>query len=287
MRHSLFLLILLLPTWCGAARYSQNDSVRVETMLQRAAHLPMDSSLMLHYAYQFLDVPYVAHTLESQDGSEQLTVNLRQMDCTTFVETVVALVLTTRHNGTRWSDFCHWLTAIRYINGHMDGYASRCHYFSQWIASAQAMSLVSEISGEEGDGWFPFTGTQKLNLHYMSAHRDAYPAIAQDGREALRVEQYEKQYSGTDVRYIPASLTGRSRKELSCVRDGDILALVTKKKGLDVSHLGLAVWSQDGRLHLLHASSIYHRVVLDEVPLCDYLRQHPSSLGVRVIRVNP
>ena len=98
MRHSLFLLILLLPTWCGAARYSQSDSVRVETMLQRAAHLPMDSSLMLHYAYQFLDVPYVAHTLESQDGSEQLTVNLRQMDCTTFVETVVALVLTTRHN---------------------------------------------------------------------------------------------------------------------------------------------------------------------------------------------
>ena len=57
MRHSLFLLILLLPTWCGAARYSQSDSVRVETMLQRAAHLPMDSSLMLHYAYQFLDVP--------------------------------------------------------------------------------------------------------------------------------------------------------------------------------------------------------------------------------------
>ncbi|MGN0233580.1 MAG: N-acetylmuramoyl-L-alanine amidase-like domain-containing protein [Bacteroidaceae bacterium] len=241
---------------------------------------------MLHYARQFIGVPYVAHTLENKDGRERLVINLQQMDCTTLVETVVALTLATQHGGTRWRDFCYWLTTIRYINGYMDGYASRCHYFSQWIASAQEMGLVSEMTGDGKNGYFPFTDTQNLCLHYMSRHRDAYPVIAHDDREARRVECYERQYSGACVRYIPASLIGHGRTELSCIRDGDILALVTRKDGLDVSHLGLAVWGGDGRLHLLNASSIYHRVVLDEVPLCDYLKRHPSSLGVRVIRVN-
>lgn len=286
MRRILFLWLLLISLSCGATGRTENDSIRVEAMLQKGKRLPEDSCLMLHYARQFLGVPYVAHTLESLDGKESLVVNLRQMDCTTLVETVVALTLTTQHGSTRWRDYCSWLTAIRYINGHMDGYASRCHYFSQWIASAQTMGLVSEISAEGGDDWFPFTATQDIQLHYMTLHREVYPVISHDEQEAQRVEQYEKQYSGTCVRYIPARLIGRSREELSSIRDGDILALVTKKDGLDVSHLGLAVWGGDGKLHLLNASSIYHRVVLDEVPLYDYLKKHPSSLGVRVIRVN-
>ena len=95
----------------------------------------------------------------------------------------------------------------------------------------------------------------------------------------------EQESSGQQVRYIPASLTGKGRRELSCIQDGDILALVTSRDGLDVSHQGIAVWGSDGRLHLLNASSISHRVVLDSVPLYRYLQKHPSSVGIRVIRV--
>lgn len=280
------LLCLLLPVTARAVVYERIDSVRVERLLDTGKALPADSSLMLYYASQFLDVPYVAHTLESKDGQERLVVNLRQMDCTTLVETVAALTLATTRGEARWQDFCHWLQALRYIGGQMDGYASRCHYFSQWIASAQAQGLVTEVTGDSAAAYFPFTATHSLRLHYMSRHRQSYPAIHANEAEARRVAHHERRYSGVQVRYIPASLTGRSREELSCIRDGDILAMVTKKDGLDVSHLGLAVWGKDGKLHLLNASSLYHRVVLDSVPLHDYLVKHPSSVGIRVVRVN-
>lgn len=287
MRHwQLLLLALLLPQAGGAVVYDRADSIRVETLLRQGRELPADSSLMLFYARQFLGVPYVAHTLESPDGQERLVVNLRQMDCTTLVETVTALTLATRHGSGRWDDYCHWLMAIRYLDGKMDGYASRCHYFSQWIASARARGLVTEVdSAEAGGTHFPFAGQQHIRLHHMSRHRDRYPAIAQDEAEARRVACHEREYSGARVRYIPARLTGKSREELSCIQDGDILALVTRRDGLDVSHLGLAVWGTDGLLHLLNASSLYHRVVLDSVPLHDYLLKHPTSVGVRVVRV--
>lgn len=288
MRCLLFLaLIILLPQVCKADTCCDGtDSIRVEALLRQGREFPADSSLMLFYARQFLDVPYVAHTLESPDGQERLVVNLRQMDCTTLVETVTALTLATRNGGTSWGDYCHWLMSVRYLDGKKDGYASRCHYFSQWVASAEARGLVSEVRGDDVKEHSPFTGTQHLRLHYMSRHRASYPAIAQDEAEAKRVACYEREYSGARVHYIPARLTGKSREELSCIQDGDILALVTKKDGLDVSHLGLAVWGPDGLLHLLNASSLYHRVVLDSVPLHDYLLKHPSTVGVRVVRVN-
>ena len=57
------------------------------------------------------------------------------------------------------------------------------------------------------------------------------------------------------------------------------------KEGLDVSHLGLAVWGTDGQLHLLNASQIHKHVVLEPMTLFDYMKKHPTQLGVRVIRV--
>ena len=59
---------------------------------------------------------------------------------------------------------------------------------------------------------------------------------------------------------------------------------MTRKKGLDTSHLGFAVW-KEGRLHLLNASSIHKKVVLEPMTLRQYMQKHPSQLGVRVVRV--
>jgi hypothetical protein len=76
-----------------------------------------------------------------------------------------------------------------------------------------------------------------------------------------------------------------SEKVLKHVKDGDILALVTKKSGLDVSHVGFAEWGKDGKLHLLNASSIHKKVVLEPMTLYQYIQKHPSVLGIRVIRI--
>lgn len=57
------------------------------------------------FAEQFIGVPYVASTLEV-NPDEELVVNLRQLDCTTLVENVVALTLTVREEHPTFVSFC-------------------------------------------------------------------------------------------------------------------------------------------------------------------------------------
>ena len=54
------------------------------------------------------------------------------------------------------------------------------------------------------------------------------------------------------------------------------------EKGLDVVHTGFACWV-DGKLHLLHASSVMKKVILDSQTLFEYSKNKKAHTGVRVI----
>jgi hypothetical protein len=95
----------------------------------------------------------------------------------------------------------------------------------------------------------------------------------------------EQRVSGAKFRYIPKSLVSNSSLLRKAVRDGDIIAITCKKKGLDIAHLGFAVWQNDG-LHLLNASMLHKKVVLEPMTLAQYLQKHPSHTGIRIIRIN-
>ena len=266
-----------------AITYEREDSLRVVALLREGAKQPANVNLTLFYAHQLEGTPYVAATLEV-NKTEQLVVNLRQLDCTTLVENVAALTLTTRQGSARWQDFCHWLTMLRYRRGRMDGYLSRNHYFSQWVRSGVEQGLLLEPKATPAGNYWPFCGVQQTDLHFMSTHPDAYPMLGRDPQTLEQLRAAEQETAGDSVRYIPSHLLNRSREALKYVQDGDILALVTSRDGLDVSHLGLAQW-QDGRLHMLHASSQHGRVLLDPQPLFEYMQKRTSLLGIRVVRV--
>ena len=68
------------------------------------------------------------------------------------------------------------------------------------------------------------------------------------------------------------------------IKDGDILAITTNIKGLDVVHVGFAFW-KSGKLHLLHASSIAKKVIEDPQSLYDYSKNKKAHTGVRAMRV--
>lgn len=282
----MFCLLFLLWSGAGARAltYTQQDSLRVVELLRDGARQPQGTNLMLYFGHSLLDVPYVGRTLEV-NPREELVVNLRELDCTTFVETVLALTLTTRQGGRKWDDYCQTLTRIRYRGGQMKGYVSRNHYFSQWIESNVKLGLISERMGKKDDKYFPFTATQHINVHYMSQHPDLYPMLKGKQDDIARIRRYEEEINGTAVRYIPSRLLGRDRKTLRCVEDGDILALVTSRDGLDISHVGIAEWGSDGKLHLLNASSIYKKVVLDDISLYEYMMKYDHRLGIRALGV--
>ena len=68
------------------------------------------------------------------------------------------------------------------------------------------------------------------------------------------------------------------------VKDGDVIVIITNKKGLDTQHLGFASWHKDG-LHLLNASSIHHKVIEEPMTLRQYLYKHPTMPGIRILRI--
>ena len=92
----------------------------------------------------------------------------------------------------------------------------------------------------------------------------------------------EKNWQGTVVSYIPKEKLNLSPKELK-IKNGDILAMVTNIKGLDVVHVGFAFW-KDNHLHLLHASSVAKKVIEDPKILFEYSKNTKAHIGVRAIR---
>lgn len=252
--------------------YSAADSAEIVRLLaDDRLRTPAD------FARKFKGRPYVAATLEGHDP-ERLIVNLRGLDCATLVETASALALTRQKGQRRFTDFCHHLTNLRYFSGRIEGYTSRLHYLSFWMAEQTRRGLIGEVH-------LPNTRTLNVRLHYMSRHAEHYPHLKDHPKRIERIAALERKYSGCTGRFLPkTALTGRP-DELPEIQEGDIIAIVTRKDGLDYSHQGIAVRSTSGRLHLLHASSERRRVIEDDRTLRDYLARIPHTLGIRVFRL--
>lgn len=290
--YSVFAFLLLLVSSLAEASditYRKSDSIKVVSLLREGIKQKKGTNLMLYYGKKLCGIPYVAHTLEV-NTKEKLVVNMREMDCTTFVETVFALSLTTKDGSVRWQDYCKRLEQIRYNAGRRDGYASRNHYFYWWIVSNEKQGFVTlpmqELLYARKEKTYPHARKQVIDIDYMSTHPSSYKMLKGNKADIKSIASHEKASAGKVVMYIPANKVGLSSTELKYIKDGDIIAIATKKKGLDTSHIGIASWGSDKKLHLLNASSIHKKVVLEPKTMKKYMSEHPSQLGIWVIRPN-
>ena len=117
----------------------------------------------------------------------------------------------------------------------------------------------------------------------MTSHPKAYPALKDNPLEVEKMRTIEAQWQNKVIFYIPKQRLNQPIKELP-IHNGDILALTTSIKGLDVVHMGFACWIK-GKLHLLHASSAKGKVILDSVSLYEYSKNKNAHTGIRVISV--
>lgn len=279
MTHRFLIILLVIMACCQQQTQSQPVTYCPADSAEIVALLRQGESSPLFFARKFIGRPYVAHTLEVNDD-ERLVINTHQLDCTTLVETVAALTLCAQHGDSTFADYVKVLTQLRYRSGKMDGYTSRLHYFSDWIQDKQEMKIVEEIQSPVP----PFTAIQKLNIHYMSRHADAYKALKAHPELVPVIAQQERALTGRTYRYIPKNHITNTRLLRNTIHDGDIIAITCKKPGLDIAHLGFAVWKKDG-LHLLNASQLHKKVVLEPMTLSQYLTKHPSHTGIRIIRL--
>jgi len=233
--------------------------------------LPM-GRLVTTLGRRFLGTPYVAGTLDGH-GEEHLVLTAEGLDCFTFVEVTLALAATVKQGGDD-AAFRAALTRLRYRGGVLDGYASRLHYTSEWGADNAAKGLLRDVTAAVGGSVYDKT------INFMGTHRDAYPALADDAVYA-RILAMEQSLQGRTLYQVPeAELTAAAAH----IEEGDVLAITTTVPGLDVVHVGFAVFAQDGSLHLLHAGSVRGAVEVMPEPLVDYLTRSKSRQGVMVFR---
>lgn len=250
------------------------DTTRITTILieECADKKPGDVARIAH---KFIGTPYGAGTLEG-DSIEKLTVNLDSMDCTTFVETVLALAYTANERRQSWRDFTYNLRRLRYRNGETDGYPSRLHYVSDWIVDNVARGNVREMTREITNARYAVK-----SLDFMTRNREKYPALA-DSSNYARMKNVESGFSNHRFPYLKASGLN-DKKLMQVVNDGDIICFTTSIRGLDVTHMGI-VTIIDGMPRLIHASSKEQHILIDPLSLGAYIaRTRPE--GIRIIRL--
>lgn len=234
-----------------------------------------DALLLEKTATFFLGKPYVAHTLEVTD-EETLVVNLREFDCTTFVESVVSLVHTAKLEKPTFDLFLAELQKVRYRSGVIDGYASRLHYTSDWIFENEHKGLLENISASLGGE------KEEKKIHFMSSHRDAYKQLQSDDKVLNEIISIENDINCRDGFYfLPKEAIASNASRIPHMA---LIGFTTSLEGLDISHVGFS-FRQGSRLSFIHASSAAKKVIIDEKALSDYCAGQKTCTGILIAKI--
>lgn len=254
---------------------AQADTITINRILEEE-YQREDAGNVERLALLFVGRSYEAGTLEG--AGEKVRVNLDAFDCTTYVETVMALAYTAAHHRRSWRDFAESLERLRYRNGRADGYASRLHYPSEWIIDNAARGNMRELTDElEG------ARHNVKSLDFMSRNAKLYPALA-DSATLAAIKAAESGLSNHRYPMLKAHQV-KDKTLAPTVRSGDVVLFTTTKSGLDVSHMGFVV-IEGGKAMLLHASQKQGKVCIDKLPLAEYVARNRSE-GIRIVRLTP
>lgn len=254
---------------------AQTDTITINRILADE-YATEDAGNVERIARLFIGKPYEAGTLEGE--REAVRVNLEAFDCTTYVETVLALAYTAGQHRRTWRDFTENLERLRYRNGRAAGYASRLHYPSEWVIDNFSRGNLREITGE-------IAGARHnvKSLDFMSRNAKLYPALA----DSATLESIKAAEAGlSNHRYPLLKAPQVKDKTLApIVRSGDVVLFTTSKSGLDVSHMGFIIM-EGGKAMLLHASQKQGKVCIDKLPLAEYVARNRNE-GIRIVRLTP
>ncbi len=294
MKKILFLLSLILVA-CASGQSDQQEA-RAATMAKMRFHCDSDTTvinkllkdgydsgltdanaLVEFYARRLLGTPYVAHTLEGDE--EMLTINIHELDCLTFIESLYALSRATLNKRVSWRDYADNIENVRYRGGKMGDYSSRIHYISEWIIDNHVRGNLVEITPD-----LPHADYMVKDIDYMTKHTGNYRQLKNDSAMVEKIRRFELR--NHRFPYVKRSWLNDKGLKVA-LRSGDFVTLVTNIQGLDVSHNGIIIMDENGDPHLLDASMSGGKVMLESKPLFKFLERSKTNIGIRVFRMMP
>lgn len=270
------IILSILPL--SAATITRADSLILKSFWEyarekRLTDLSVDKRIPLIGRF-FLGSPYKAGTL-NVTAAEMPVINLRELDCVTLVENTLALALLEKYDDTSIETFVENIVRLRYRNGEILDYTSRLHYSTDWLFEMEKQHFLKDVTRQIGGIRYP------VRVFFMSKNYTRYPGLVADPTLIPKMKSIETAINQRTYYYIPKEEITRLAVKIA---EGDILLITTGIRGLDTSHLGIAV-RKDKKLYLLHASSTARKVTLTEVPLEEYMAGISSQTGIIVARM--
>jgi N-acetylmuramoyl-L-alanine amidase-like protein len=224
---------------------------------------------------------YKHFTLEIDNHVEAASVNFSGMDCWTFFEISLAFARMLEEPESNWTPerMLHYIEMDRYRDGECTGnYLSRLHYLEDWLADNTRRGLVEDLTTQLGGVKVPHSAREMSigwrHYRYLAANKSLLKPLA----------VMEARVSSRPLYQIPKNRVAKIEPKL---RSGDIIGIVSRdRSGLySTSHVGLAMRSNDGVVHFMHASSPGNsgRVVVDTT-ISKYLARYRSDSGILVAR---
>ena len=224
--------------------------------------------------------PYKGFTLEIDDRIEAPSVNLNGLDCWTFFESALAFARMLDEPKEQWTPqtMLRYIELDRYRGGQCDGtYLSRLHYLEEWLSDNARRGYLQDLTRDLGGIRAPHAA-QEMTVAWKS-----YRYMRADPAMRTAIAKMEARIGATPLYYIPKSRVAAIESKL---KTGDIIGICSYDGGkIGTAHVGLAVRTEDGVLHFMHASAprTYGKVVLD-TRLSDYLFRYSSNAGILVAR---
>jgi N-acetylmuramoyl-L-alanine amidase-like len=224
---------------------------------------------------------YKHFTLEIDNRIESPSVNFQGMDCWTFFEIALSFARMLNEPESNWTPerLLHYIELDRYRGGACTGdYLSRLHYLEDWLYDNNRRGLVEDLTRDLGGRSVPHSAREMSagwrHYRYLAANRSLLGPLA----------RMEANVSSRPLYEIPKDRVAGIESKL---RSGDIIGIISRDgRGLrSTAHVGLALRTNDGVLHFMHASSPsnYGRVVVDS-ELSKYLYRYRSDSGILVAR---
>ena len=272
------LFILIIPFLLYAQIYSDKDVQVCKSKFHMAVEKDLADKpigdVIAAMGKSFIGIDYAAHTLEKGD-TESLVIDLTGLDCTTFLENSLVFARCIKENKTTFKDYENELTKIRYRDGEINQYPSRLHYFADWIYNNEKKGIVKNMSKDFGGDSLTF------NLDWMTTHPELYVQLKANPAFIPVIRTQEETINKRVYYYIPKEKVSRIEQKIN---NGDLIAITSNVKGLDINHVGVAVRNDDGRIHFMHAPNVGYKVQITDVPLADYLMKFNKDTGIMVIR---
>ena len=229
-----------------------------------------------------IGTPYEPFTLEAYIKAggdpkdlEPLALSLTRFDCVTLVESCLAIARATDDCvKPTWARFSREVERMRYRGGKRHGYATRLHYFSEWISDGEKRGLVKDLGEELGGVRDP------RPLRFMTEHRSSYPALADD-KVFAAIGEMERRLDSSPRRMVP---TDKIPDVQDGLHSGDVIAFATAIPGLDVTHAAFAYRGKDGVLRVLHAPLSGGSVEITRSTLPEYVANIRRATGILVAR---